>query len=164
MNIRGVILEGHSNAGKTSLLRALKRYQANDDGAESSVVVLGEHYSQVLQNGRGRRMYTLELWGAAAFPDIDGDGEEDFLVEYPGLHISLPDVMIARVNEGVLELASVAGSLEAAGKSDGTERISETLRKDANPPLIRIEILNWETDEIRQSNYEVVGGNLKQAA
>lgn len=54
MNIRGVILEGHSHAGKTSLLRALKRFQANDDQAESSVVVLGEHYSQVLQNVRGK--------------------------------------------------------------------------------------------------------------
>lgn len=54
MNFRGVILEGCSNAGKTSLLRALKRLQAGDEQAESSVVVLGEHYSQVLQNVRGQ--------------------------------------------------------------------------------------------------------------
>lgn len=54
MNIRGVILEGHSNAGKTSLLRALKKLQARDESAESSVVILGEHYSQVLQNVHGR--------------------------------------------------------------------------------------------------------------
>jgi hypothetical protein len=68
MNIRGVILEGHSNAGKTSLLRALKRLQAGDDSAESSVVILGEHYSQILQNVRGRlvrlsRERHLELLG-----------------------------------------------------------------------------------------------------
>src|SRR5690606_18033471 len=54
LNFRGVILEGCSNAGKTSLLRALKRLQAGDEQAESSVVVLGEHYSQVLQNVRGQ--------------------------------------------------------------------------------------------------------------
>ena len=54
MNFRGVILEGYSNAGKTSLLRALKKFQAGDEQAESSVVVLGEHYSQVLQNVRGQ--------------------------------------------------------------------------------------------------------------
>ncbi|REK52200.1 MAG: hypothetical protein C6W55_17080 [Thermobacillus sp.] len=54
MNTRGIILEGHSNAGKTSLLRALKRYHANDEDSESSIVVLGEHYSQVLQNVQGK--------------------------------------------------------------------------------------------------------------
>ncbi|RAP73625.1 hypothetical protein [Paenibacillus montanisoli] len=53
MNIRGIILEGFSNAGKTSLLRAIKRLQAEDGAAESSVVVLGEHYSQILNLVRG---------------------------------------------------------------------------------------------------------------
>lgn len=50
MNIRGIILEGYSNAGKTSLLRALKQYQATDDASELSVVILGEHYTQILNN------------------------------------------------------------------------------------------------------------------
>lgn len=53
MNIRGIILEGYSNSGKTSLLRALKRYQAQDETSESSVVILGEHYSQILHNVHG---------------------------------------------------------------------------------------------------------------
>lgn len=46
--IRGIILEGGSTAGKTSVLRALKRLNALDDEGERCVVVLGEHYSQVL--------------------------------------------------------------------------------------------------------------------
>ncbi|OWR32310.1 hypothetical protein CDO73_01490 [Saccharibacillus sp. O23] len=54
MNIRGIILEGYSNSGKTSLLRALKRYQAQDEASESSVVILGEHYSQILHNVHGK--------------------------------------------------------------------------------------------------------------
>ncbi|WP_195576165.1 hypothetical protein [Paenibacillus sp. 1001270B_150601_E10] len=53
MNIRGIILEGYSNAGKTSLLRALKQYQATDDASELSVVILGEHYTQILNNVHG---------------------------------------------------------------------------------------------------------------
>lgn len=53
MNIRGVILEGYSNAGKTSVLRAIKQYQSQDESAERSVVVLGEHYSQILNNNHG---------------------------------------------------------------------------------------------------------------
>ena len=43
---RGIILEGHSNAGKTSVLKSLKQLQACDD-AERSVIILSEHYSQV---------------------------------------------------------------------------------------------------------------------
>ena len=47
--VRGVIIEGLSNAGKTSVLRAIKREQAKDEESERSVVILGEHYSQALQ-------------------------------------------------------------------------------------------------------------------
>jgi thymidylate kinase len=50
---RGIILEGYSNAGKTSVLKSLKQLQANDDYAERSVVVLSEHYSQVLHRLNG---------------------------------------------------------------------------------------------------------------
>ena len=48
--MRGIILEGFSHAGKTSVLRALKLRQAQDESSERSVIVLGEHYSQVLHN------------------------------------------------------------------------------------------------------------------
>lgn len=44
---RGIILEGYSNAGKTSVLKSLKQLQACDE-AERSVIILSEHYSQVL--------------------------------------------------------------------------------------------------------------------
>jgi thymidylate kinase len=51
-NFRGIILEGYSNAGKTSVLKALKQLHASDD-AERSVIVLSEHYSQVLHKVNG---------------------------------------------------------------------------------------------------------------
>lgn len=51
--IRGIVLEGLGNAGKTSLLRAIKRRQAAAEDNERSVVVLGEHYSQQLQTVQG---------------------------------------------------------------------------------------------------------------
>ena len=54
MNIRGIILEGYSNAGKTSLLKAIKQYQAQDETSELCVVILGEHYSQILNNVHGK--------------------------------------------------------------------------------------------------------------
>ncbi|WP_231710697.1 hypothetical protein [Gracilibacillus suaedae] len=48
-----IILEGYSNAGKTSVLKSLKQLQANDDYAERSVVVLSEHYFQILHRVNG---------------------------------------------------------------------------------------------------------------
>lgn len=52
--MRGIILEGYSHAGKTSVLKSLKLIQAQDELAERSVIVLSEHYSQVLHNIRGQ--------------------------------------------------------------------------------------------------------------
>ncbi|WP_413376113.1 hypothetical protein [Alkalihalobacillus sp. 1P02AB] len=49
---RGIILEGYSNAGKTSVLKSLKQLQACDD-VERSVIVLSEHYSQILYKVNG---------------------------------------------------------------------------------------------------------------
>lgn len=54
--IRGVVLEGLSCAGKTSTLMALKKAQAEKNEAERSIVVLSEHYSQVLNNVKGKLM------------------------------------------------------------------------------------------------------------
>jgi len=53
MHIRGVILEGYSHAGKTSLLKEIKRCQMEEDNSERSVVILGEHYTQVLNSVNG---------------------------------------------------------------------------------------------------------------
>ncbi|MCE4051397.1 MULTISPECIES: hypothetical protein [Bacillaceae] len=50
---RGIILEGYSNAGKTSVLKSLKQLQAVDDYAERSIVVLSEHYSQIIHRANG---------------------------------------------------------------------------------------------------------------
>lgn len=52
-HIRGVILEGFSHAGKTSVLNALKKLHAQDESSERSIIVLSEHYSQVLHNVKG---------------------------------------------------------------------------------------------------------------
>lgn len=47
--VSGIVLEGLSTAGKTSVLKEIKQVQAADSESERSVVVLGEHYSQQLQ-------------------------------------------------------------------------------------------------------------------
>jgi thymidylate kinase len=58
--VRGVVLEGCSCAGKTSMLKAIKRRQAASE-LERSVVILSEHYSQALQAvGNGYEFLTRE--------------------------------------------------------------------------------------------------------
>lgn len=52
--IRGIMLEGISSSGKTSTLLALKELHTQQENSERSIIVLGEHYSQVLQNVGGK--------------------------------------------------------------------------------------------------------------
>jgi thymidylate kinase len=47
--IKGIILEGLSCSGKTSIFRELKKNLATNAESERSLVALGEHYSQALQ-------------------------------------------------------------------------------------------------------------------
>lgn len=51
---RGVMLEGISCAGKTSTMLSIKRIHANDFESERSIIVLGEHYTQILNSVNGR--------------------------------------------------------------------------------------------------------------
>jgi hypothetical protein len=46
--IRGIILEGQSCSGKTSIFNAIKRCHPLTDDAERNVIYLAEHYSQTL--------------------------------------------------------------------------------------------------------------------
>lgn len=45
---KGIMLEGISCAGKTTIFKALKKLHAEDPDSEISIIALGEHYSQVL--------------------------------------------------------------------------------------------------------------------
>jgi thymidylate kinase len=46
--IRGIILEGQSCSGKTSIFNAIKRCHFAEDDSERNVIYLAEHYSQTL--------------------------------------------------------------------------------------------------------------------
>lgn len=56
--IRGIILEGQSCSGKTSIFSALKQIHALENDAERNVIYLAEHYSQNLNwvNGEFQRL------------------------------------------------------------------------------------------------------------
>lgn len=56
--IRGIILEGQSCSGKTSIFSAIKQLHALENDAERNVVCLAEHYSQNLNwvNGEFQKL------------------------------------------------------------------------------------------------------------
>lgn len=54
--VSGIVLEGLSTAGKTSVLKEIKRVQAAESESERSVVILGEHYSQQRQVVHGKEV------------------------------------------------------------------------------------------------------------
>lgn len=56
--IRGIILEGQSCSGKTSIFNAIKHCQFTEVDAERNVIYLSEHYSQTLNwvNGELRNL------------------------------------------------------------------------------------------------------------
>lgn len=60
--IRGVILEGQSCSGKTSMFNALKKLHVAQPDAERNVIFLSEHYSQNLNfaNGSLRQLTRAE--------------------------------------------------------------------------------------------------------
>jgi hypothetical protein len=96
--VRGAVLEGCSAAGKTSVLKALKRLQAELD-LERSVVIIAEHYSQALQklgqerawlspeehrlllSERLEALEALQRWGERLHPVSDNAGGVFFVLE-----------------------------------------------------------------------------------
>ncbi|MGM0879017.1 MAG: hypothetical protein ACQEWV_31315 [Bacillota bacterium] len=46
--INGIIIEGLSTAGKTSLLSALKKVHSQTPNVQRTIISISEHYSQIL--------------------------------------------------------------------------------------------------------------------
>jgi hypothetical protein len=51
--IRGVIIEGLSTTGKTSVFSAIKRLHSQTHRGEKTIIAISEHYSQVLHSYQG---------------------------------------------------------------------------------------------------------------
>jgi hypothetical protein len=51
--IQGVIVEGLSTAGKTSVLSALKKIHSQTPNVERTMIAISEHYSQILHSDHG---------------------------------------------------------------------------------------------------------------
>lgn len=68
-------------------------------------------YLDMAANGPGRKLYllfdreqsrfnTFEVWGSPDLLDLDGDGADEFVISFRGLHLAFPDVAIIRTGAG----------------------------------------------------------------
>jgi len=95
-------------------------------------------------NGPGRMIYivydsvndtflTFDAWGVPGFIDLDGDGVDEFVIEFQGTGMNLPDLTIIRFNKGIIEVNySIKGVL--GGGSDN----AVYLQKDLKRPIIKL--------------------------
>lgn len=100
---------------------------------------------ELFANSPGKMMYLLfereegkwkvfEEWGIPYVHDLDGDNLEELIVEFPGLHLSPPNVVLFTYSEAKhLETAWVVTEKLTNGR-----RVYATLSRDANPWLIHI--------------------------
>lgn len=51
--IRGIIIEGMSTTGKSSLFSAIKRLHSQTENDGKTIIAISEHYSQVLHSNKG---------------------------------------------------------------------------------------------------------------
>ncbi|GGG61051.1 hypothetical protein [Paenibacillus radicis (ex Gao et al. 2016)] len=118
---------------------------------------------ELFANGPGRALYLIydhehnrltsfESWGKPDFIDLDGDGEDEFFIEFQGLHLSWPDLSILRVNNGVIELSSSVVDPIRRNQGDYAALI-----RDQQPPLIRLS--NIQNEEV-MDDYLYLNGKL----
>ncbi|MDF2670701.1 MAG: hypothetical protein K0R67_3007 [Paenibacillus sp.] len=99
------------------------------------------------------QLAAFQHWGEASILDLDHDGLEEMIIEFPGLHLAAPDLTIVRLHKGTLEASSyIASSL---GKGQG---ISANLIRDQLLPIIS---LSNEQENRSTLNYHYDNGILK---
>jgi len=121
---------------------------------------------EAFSNGPGNMVYLLfdrkegiwrgfTEWGFPYVHDLDGDGAAELVVEFPGLHLSPPNVVLFSFSEERrLETAWVV-----TDKLAGGHRMFAALNRDAEPWRIRIGTeREGEAEYVHEYRYE--GGTL----
>lgn len=135
--LSSTLLEEESEFNRNRLFLLQRNFPAEDGPYH----LLGSF--DLFANGPGRMMYLLhnrvdgkwkffEEWGTPMVSDLDRDGNDELIVQFPGLHLSPPNVALFSLHGNQLEMASVTEQV-----SNG-ERMSTTLQQDTNPWRIRI--------------------------
>lgn len=102
--------------------------------------------------------YSFEDWGIPFILDLDSDETNEFLIQFPGLHMSWPDVTIYRWNQGKLEVSSsLKKALDIAENQQNEVVIVE---QDGQMLFKATIVIDQEQDSILTANYRYDNGDL----
>lgn len=107
-------------------------------------------------------LLTFSMWGNASFVDLDMDGQDEFVIEFPGLHLNPPDIAIIRVQDGVLEMTDYVGQ---ELREIEMNRDFAILKTDGEQPLIHISnilLFSEQLHEEQSADYEYDNGVLRK--
>ena len=101
--------------------------------------------------------YTFDQWGSPSFKDLDADGQDEFVIEFQGMHLQLPDVTVIHMKNGNLQQsAPFADTLAeesswSADLSDYKSKIFVKLSKNLDPPSFEFYINDERFDSFLAS-------------
>ncbi|NOV03797.1 hypothetical protein [Paenibacillus planticolens] len=101
--------------------------------------------------------YTFDQWGSPSFKDLDADGQNEFVIEFQGMHLQLPDVTVIHMqNDNLQKSAPFADTLAeesslSAGLSDYKNKIFVKLSKNLDPPSLEFYINDERFDSVLAS-------------
>ncbi|UJF32946.1 hypothetical protein [Paenibacillus hexagrammi] len=95
------------------------------------------------------KLYAIECWGISSFTDLDLDGQEEWVIEFEGLHLSWPDVRIIRFNQNRLEVCNSVTDVIRRNQRDYAK-----LLKDQERPVIRIAAVRNEEESFEDYTYD----------
>jgi hypothetical protein len=97
------------------------------------------------------------VWGIPHMVDLDSDGVNEFVNQFPGLHLSWPDVTIYRWNQGRLEgSASLKGALNISDNSHNEVSILEKEDK----VLFDVVIVTDQHEFLMNAKYKYENGKI----
>ncbi|MBO2942629.1 hypothetical protein JJQ72_01345 [Paenibacillus sp. F411] len=114
---------------------------------------------ELYSNGPGNRLYivydlindkfkSFNAWGEPYFIDLDDDGSDEFIIEFQGLHMSLPDITIIKAYNGKLGFSESVFSSIQRNPGDFA-----TLNINNNPPTIMISNVQSDLEKIHNYIY-----------
>jgi len=121
---------------------------------------------ELSSNGPGLKLYVINdlinknlnsftSWGEPSFIDLDDDGNDEFIIEFQGQHLSWPDISLIRANNGLMEES--ASVLSSFSKNQGD---FAKLTMGNKPPLISISNVDSENEPVYHYLYN--GGVLEK--
>ncbi|WP_040951429.1 hypothetical protein [Gorillibacterium massiliense] len=104
-------------------------------------------YLLIVEDAKSGELAGFEEWGTPGFIDLDGDGADEFIVEFQGLHLSWPDLLLIRPENGNLVAASVLQSVRRNHED------LAVLNRISKPPVIDISNIMSEHEPVYEYSY-----------